>query len=113
VRVGNWLTAEEGKKLLVAENGDTLRSRRNRALLSLLVGCGLRRAEVTTLIARGTKRSVNLQRIILKDARSVNEIKSFLSLIQTVSALLLVIFAVLLLTGALSISSFQAIEWLP
>ena len=43
VRVGNWLTAEEGKKLLAAENGDTLRSRRNRALLSLLIGCGLRR----------------------------------------------------------------------
>ena len=49
VRVGNWLTAEEGKKLLAAENADTLRSRRNRALLSLLIGCGLRRAEVTTL----------------------------------------------------------------
>src|SRR6201984_2923423 len=49
VRVGNWLTAEEGKKLLGAENADTLRSRRNRALLSLLIGCGLRRAEVTTL----------------------------------------------------------------
>ena len=48
VRVGNWLT-EEGKKLLGTENADTLRSRRNRALLSLLIGCGLRRAEVTTL----------------------------------------------------------------
>src|SRR5712692_9743214 len=43
------LTAEEGKKLLGAESADTLRSRRNRALLSLLIGCGLRRAEVTTL----------------------------------------------------------------
>jgi hypothetical protein len=49
VRVGNWLTAEEGKKLLGAETADTLRSRRNRALLSLLIGCGLRRAEVTNL----------------------------------------------------------------
>jgi integrase len=49
VRVGNWLTAEEGKKLLASENADTLRSRRNRALLSLLISCGLRRAEVTTL----------------------------------------------------------------
>jgi hypothetical protein len=48
-RVGNWLTAEEGKKLLGAETAYTLRSRRNRALLSLLIGCGLRRAEVTTL----------------------------------------------------------------
>ena len=49
VRVGNWLTAEEGKKLLGTENGDTVRSRRNRALLSLLINCGLRRAVVTTL----------------------------------------------------------------
>jgi site-specific recombinase XerD len=49
VRVGNWLTAEEGKKLLGAESADTLRSRRNRALLSLLIGRGLRRGEVTTL----------------------------------------------------------------
>ena len=49
VRVGNWLTAEEGKKLLGTESADTLRSRRNRALLSLLIGCGLRRGEVTTL----------------------------------------------------------------
>jgi len=54
------------------------------------------------LIGWGTKGSVILQKIILKDTRSVNEIKSFLSLIQTVSALLLVIFAVLLLTDALS-----------
>ena len=43
------LTAAEGKKLLAAENGDTLRSRRNRALLSFLIGCGLRGAEVKTL----------------------------------------------------------------
>jgi len=35
--------------LLGAESADTLRSRRNRALLSLLIGCGLRRAELTTL----------------------------------------------------------------
>jgi site-specific recombinase XerD len=47
VRVGNWLT--EGKKFLGAETAYTLRSQRNRALLSLLIGCGLRRAEVTTL----------------------------------------------------------------
>jgi integrase len=49
VRVGNWLTAKEGKKLLGAETAYTLRSRRNRALLALLIGCGLRRSEVTTL----------------------------------------------------------------
>ena len=49
VRVGNWLTAEEGKKLLGTENADTLRSRRNGVLLSVLIGCGLRRAQVTIL----------------------------------------------------------------
>ena len=49
VRVGNWLTAEEGKTLLGTETEENLRSQRNRALLSLLIGCGLRRAEVTTL----------------------------------------------------------------
>ena len=46
VRVGNWLTAEESKKLLGTENADTLRSRRNRALLSLLIGCALREIPV-------------------------------------------------------------------
>ena len=40
MRVVNWLTAEEGKKLLGAETADCLRGR---------IGCGLRRAEVTTL----------------------------------------------------------------
>jgi site-specific recombinase XerC len=53
VCVGNWLTAEEGKKLLSAESVDALRSGRNRTLLSLLIGCGLRRAEVTTLRFEG------------------------------------------------------------
>jgi integrase len=42
VRVRNWLTAEEGKKLLGAETAYNLRSRRNRALLSLFIGCSLR-----------------------------------------------------------------------
>jgi site-specific recombinase XerD len=47
VRVGNWLTAEEGKRLLAKGPGATPRSQRDRALLALLVGCGLRRAELT------------------------------------------------------------------
>lgn len=49
-----------------------------------------------------TKRSAALQKIVLKDGRSVNEVKSFLSLIQMVSALLLIIFKILVVTGALS-----------
>ena len=49
VRVGNWLTAEQGKRLLEETSPDTLRGKRNRAMLSLLIGCGLRRAELLGL----------------------------------------------------------------
>jgi len=49
VRIGNWRTAEQGKRLLEATGADTLRSKRNRAMLSLLIGCGLRRAELLGL----------------------------------------------------------------
>src|SRR5438067_7722057 len=45
VRVGNWLTAEQGKRLLEAGNAETLRGKRNSAMLAMLIGCGLRRAE--------------------------------------------------------------------
>jgi len=49
VRVGNWLTAEQGKRLLGATGVDTLRGKRNHAMLSILIGCGLRRAELLGL----------------------------------------------------------------
>ena len=45
VRVGNWLSAEQGKTLLSAPVGLELRNVRNRAVLAMLIGCGLRRAE--------------------------------------------------------------------
>jgi integrase len=47
VRIGNWLTAEQGKTLLKAFCGATLREKRDRAIVSVLLGCGLRRAETT------------------------------------------------------------------
>jgi integrase len=49
VRVGNWLTAEEGKRLLGSAGPDSLRSKRNHAMLSMLIGCSLRRAELLGL----------------------------------------------------------------
>lgn len=45
---GNWLTKEEAEKLLHSPPC-TLKGIRDRAILALLIGCGLRRSEVATL----------------------------------------------------------------
>jgi len=47
--VGNWLTAEEGQRLVDAVRTDTLRGKRDAAMLGLLLGCGLRWSEVANL----------------------------------------------------------------
>lgn len=47
--LGNWLTADQGKKLLAVPSGDSVRDKRDYAILSLLLGCGLLRAELTGL----------------------------------------------------------------
>ena len=49
VPVGNWLTAEQGKRLLLAAGGTSLRGKRDYATLAILMGCGLRRAELTAM----------------------------------------------------------------
>jgi len=49
VHVGNWLTAEQGKRLLLAAEDASLRGKRDYATLAVLLGCGLRRAELTAL----------------------------------------------------------------
>ena len=50
VRLGNWLTVEQSRALLQAPDAMTLKGRRDRAILALLVGCGLRRGEVADLM---------------------------------------------------------------
>lgn len=49
VRLGNWLTAEQGKRLLASADRDSLRGKRNDANLAMLIGCGLRRGELLGL----------------------------------------------------------------
>ena len=49
VRLGNWLMADQSKELLAAADRDSLRGKRNYAILAMLIGCGLRRGEVLAL----------------------------------------------------------------
>jgi integrase len=49
VRLGNWLTAEQGHALWQAPDRRCLKGKRNRALLALLLACGLRRHEAVSL----------------------------------------------------------------
>src|SRR5215831_1900791 len=49
VRIGNWLTAEQGKRLLAAFDDGGIRGKRDYAMVAILLGCGLRRAEATLL----------------------------------------------------------------
>ena len=49
VRLGNWLTAEQSQRLLQAPGGERLKEKRDRALLAVLLACGLRRHEAVEL----------------------------------------------------------------
>src|SRR6202140_3184670 len=49
VRLGNWLTAEQSITLWQAPDRERLKGKRDRALLSVLLACGLRRHEVAKL----------------------------------------------------------------
>ena len=49
VRIGNWLDIRQTEKLLSLPDLGTLKGKRDRACLAMLVGCGLRRSEVVGL----------------------------------------------------------------
>jgi len=46
MRLGNWLTVEEARALWQLPSMHTVKSRRDRAILAVLLGCGLRRREL-------------------------------------------------------------------
>jgi site-specific recombinase XerD len=49
VRLGNWLTVRQAQALLNAPDASTNKGLRDRAILAVLLGCGLRRSEVAAL----------------------------------------------------------------
>jgi len=49
IRAGNWLSLRQAQTLLSAPDASTLKGLRDRAILVVLLGCGLRRSEVAAL----------------------------------------------------------------
>jgi integrase len=49
VRMGNWLDRRQAERLINAPDTTILAGRRDRALFSVLIGCGLRRSEAAAL----------------------------------------------------------------
>ena len=49
VRLGNWLTAEQSQRVWQVPDGERLKEKRGRALLAVLLACGLRRHEAVEL----------------------------------------------------------------
>jgi integrase len=49
IRTGQWLTREQAERFISAPNLATSKGKRDRALLAVLVGCGLRRKEAAAL----------------------------------------------------------------
>lgn len=49
VRVGNWLTKRQAQDLLLSPDISTLKGLRDRAILAVMLGAGLRRSEVAKL----------------------------------------------------------------
>ena len=48
-KLGNWLSREQASAMLNAPDTETIKGLRDRAILAIMLGCGLRREEVVTL----------------------------------------------------------------
>ena len=49
-KLGNWLSKEQASAMLNAPDVTTIKGKRDKAILAVMLGCGLRRDEVVTLI---------------------------------------------------------------
>jgi integrase len=49
IRLGNWLSASEARALWQSPDAETLKGKRDRAIIAVLLGCGLRRRELADL----------------------------------------------------------------
>src|SRR6202521_3684445 len=58
-RSGNWVSLDQSSEVLKHASGDSLRARRDYAMLAMLLGCGLRRSE---LVGFGDGRGPNSPR---------------------------------------------------
>ena len=65
IRVGNWLTLRQAQALLSTPDTATMKGLRDRAILAVLLGCGLRRSEVAAVIRQNCVRThvITLQRV--------------------------------------------------
>jgi len=59
VRLGNWLTADEAQSLLRLPAPETIAEKRDRAILGIMLSCGLRRRELSELTAHHLERREN------------------------------------------------------
>lgn len=50
VRIGHWLTGDQAERLLAMPDASTPKGKRDRVVLALLIGCGLRRTELSQLM---------------------------------------------------------------
>jgi len=57
VRVGNWLSLQQSQTLLNTPDVSTKRGLRDRVMLAILLGCGLRRRVTRALIVLGDART--------------------------------------------------------
>jgi integrase len=55
IRLGNWLTPEQGRRLLEVTTPSSPRELRDQAMVAMLIGCGLRRVELLALRLESTQ----------------------------------------------------------